>query len=163
MSLYTSCNYRKNVFFQVWDVYLYSEWKHCSWHFYSSSHPSTLFHCLCHVSPLYLKQPKQVLFFNPIKYIFDIFLHTLYFTVFINSTFFFVLTFNIYIFLHRCCWYNIFGRWKRYWSIETKKIGRGSNEFARCFQIQFWHLAGNRRRHASSLFATISSCFWNKT
>ena len=25
--------------------------------------------CLCHVSPLYLKSPKQVFFFNPIKYI----------------------------------------------------------------------------------------------
>ena len=43
-----------------------------------------------------LKQPKQVFFFNPIKYIFDIFLHTLLFTVFIILLFF---SFNITTFL----------------------------------------------------------------
>ena len=32
-----------------------------------------------HVSPLYLKQPKQVFFFNPIKYILNIFYHTLFY------------------------------------------------------------------------------------
>ena len=43
-----------------------------------------MFHCLCHVSPLYLKQPKQV-FFNVIN-IFDSFT-TLYYTI-IKYTFF---------------------------------------------------------------------------
>jgi len=44
--------------------------KHCRLTFLYLLPPSNLFHCLCHVSPLYLKQPKQVIFFNPIKYIY---------------------------------------------------------------------------------------------
>ena len=50
---------------------------HCSLTFLFLLPLSNLFHCLCHVPPLYLKQPKQV-FFNPIKYIFEHLLHTLY-------------------------------------------------------------------------------------
>ena len=36
--------------------------KHCRLTFLYLLPPSNLFHCLCHVSPLYLKQPKQVFF-----------------------------------------------------------------------------------------------------
>ena len=61
--------------------------------------PSNLFHCLCHVSPLILKQLKQVFFFfNVYKYIVNIldsFYHTL-FTLHYKIYFFF---FNVKCFL----------------------------------------------------------------
>ena len=51
---------------------------------------SNLFYCYCHVLLLYLKQPKQVFFFNPINYILTSFYtHSIY-TIIKYILFFFI-------------------------------------------------------------------------
>jgi len=90
-------------FFQVWDVYCvtildcnyrYSEWKHCSWHFYSSS----LFQTCCIVIVTYLlysKTTQTSLFLTQYNIYLNIF-YTLCSTI-INSTFFRLTSKNLFL------------------------------------------------------------------
>ena len=70
--------------------------------------PSNLFHCLCHVSPLILKQPKQVFFFLTyinILWTYWTLFTTLYLHYIIKYTFFF----QRQMFFTGKCWYRNIG------------------------------------------------------
>ena len=138
--------------------------EHCSFDLYSSSLFQTCFIVIV-TYLLYSKIPKTSLFFNPIKYIFDIFYtHSITdFTDFIIILFFV----ERQIFIYRCFWLlGLFqqqcdGRWKRWqlvghqwfinqchiwWNVGEKQQTNNANASI-SDSVQMWscEMVGNRR------------------